>query len=298
MVSKAARARTASATGSPATSAGAATSSDPLSIDCQPKSAKGIGVLSIGFKPATTGTTTTQRDHPVHERARAELPLQYLRHLGSRAVQHQRRLPRWRGLRWTALHRRQPTPARPAPPPRSARTAASAIVRANRPNRMPATTACAPSIPPTVLPKAPAKTDPSTNVAASKRIRGCSGNADCNPPPTGNCGSCAAGQACVASTRQCFLDPIVRHGVANTQTPVVAATFCIPPTSSQSVNQVAGLPGPGALELPTRVFKINTLCGNNTLNAGESCDGTADAACPGACQIDCQCPGCFDEGQR
>lgn len=32
------------------------------------------------------------------------------------------------------------------------------------------------------------------------------------------------------------------------------------------------------------------VCGNNTDEDGEQCDGTADAACPGGCQADCSCP--------
>jgi len=31
------------------------------------------------------------------------------------------------------------------------------------------------------------------------------------------------------------------------------------------------------------------MCGNNMLDFGEQCDGTADAACPGGCQVDCRC---------
>jgi hypothetical protein len=31
-------------------------------------------------------------------------------------------------------------------------------------------------------------------------------------------------------------------------------------------------------------------CGDDVLDPGEACDGTADAACPGACQADCACP--------
>jgi len=32
------------------------------------------------------------------------------------------------------------------------------------------------------------------------------------------------------------------------------------------------------------------VCGNNTIEAGETCDGTADAACHGECLSDCSCP--------
>ena len=32
-------------------------------------------------------------------------------------------------------------------------------------------------------------------------------------------------------------------------------------------------------------------CGNNVVDAGEQCDGSADSACPGACLSNCTCPG-------
>jgi len=34
------------------------------------------------------------------------------------------------------------------------------------------------------------------------------------------------------------------------------------------------------------------LCGNDVIDAGESCDGTSDAACPGSCLADCVCDPC------
>src|SRR5581483_9958729 len=33
-------------------------------------------------------------------------------------------------------------------------------------------------------------------------------------------------------------------------------------------------------------------CGDDIVQAGEACDGTADTACPGACQADCTCGAC------
>lgn len=41
------------------------------------------------------------------------------------------------------------------------------------------------------------------------------------------------------------------------------------------------------------------VCGNGVLEAGEACDGTDDAACPGQCQADCTCavpPVCAPDG--
>ncbi len=121
-------------------------------------------------------------------------------------------------------------------------------------------------------------------------FRGCTADADCNPAPSGNCSDCLPEQTCGTVPRQCFLDPIVRTGTPGTRDSILAATFCLPPARSPSINNVAGLPGPGAVLQPTRTFRIGPLCGNGVIDAGESCDGAADASCPGACGLDCQCP--------
>lgn len=74
--------------------------------------------------------------------------------------------------------------------------------------------------------------------ADGRGILSCSSNADCtaNDPLNGNC--------TLVERRACFLDPIVATGAADTEFPVGAAAFCVPPTSSGSINEVAGLPGP------------------------------------------------------
>jgi len=38
-------------------------------------------------------------------------------------------------------------------------------------------------------------------------------------------------------------------------------------------------------------IKAGQCCGNNVVEGGEFCDGTSDAACPGACQANCTCCG-------
>jgi hypothetical protein len=125
-------------------------------------------------------------------------------------------------------------------------------------------------------------------------FRGCANDTDCQPPPAGNCGSCKPNQICTGDFRNCFLNPIVRQGSPGTQNAVLAATFCIPPTTSSSVNSVGGLPGPGGISLPVRIFESGAQCGNGTLNAGEDCDIGHDTACPGRCLPNCKCPVCGD----
>ncbi|MFN2378155.1 MAG: hypothetical protein ABR538_16610, partial [Candidatus Binatia bacterium] len=82
-------------------------------------------------------------------------------------------------------------------------------------------------------------------------ILSCTNNSDCtaNHPLNGSCS--------LVKRRSCFLDPIVATGSADTDFPVGAAAFCVPPTSNSSINQVAGLPG------PTRVInqgRARTFC--------------------------------------
>jgi hypothetical protein len=68
----------------------------------------------------------------------------------------------------------------------------------------------------------------------------CQTNADCSPDNIG----IDAGKCTLTKRRPCFLDKIVADGVANPSTPLGAATFCIPTTTSPAINDVAGLPGP------------------------------------------------------
>jgi cysteine-rich repeat protein len=59
----------------------------------------------------------------------------------------------------------------------------------------------------------------------------------------------------------CFLDPITATGVADPETPIGAAVFCIPPTTNGGINSAAGLPGPGRV---VNQAKARTFCGNDT----------------------------------
>lgn len=261
-----------------------------LSIDCQPEVARSIGTLKISFNPATTGTTTLTASLACTDAPGQLCPCDTC-----------------------ATAQNEPCSTNADCPGgvicggRRCLSGANAGAGCTTASQCPGGSCNRPGIPtrrngcsegPCVANPGDGPTEavcevgPNDQACSIETYRGCTSDVDCAPPPGGNCPTCAPGQSCTSIPRQCFLDPIVRHGVANTQTPVVASTFCIPPTISQSVNQVAGLPGPGALELPTRVFKLGASCGNDTIDAGEACDGSAGGACPGACRLDCQCPGC------
>jgi hypothetical protein len=72
----------------------------------------------------------------------------------------------------------------------------------------------------------------------------CLGNADCSPGVIG----LAAGSCTLTKTRECFLDPITATGIADPDTPVAVASFCIGKTSNGGINTVAGLPGPARVK--------------------------------------------------
>ena len=263
----------------------------PLSSDCQPSSAKGIGNLAISFNPATTGTTQLASARPCSD-ASGNCFCDTCATLAAEPCNTNADCPG--GVACGGKRCIGGTNAG-VPCTAASQCPSGFCNRAGQPTKPNACVdgVCSPN--PSDGPhEGICEAGPIDQQCSLEPFRGCTGSADCNPPPAGNCPTCLPGQSCASALRQCFLDPIVREGSPGTQTAVVAATFCIPPTSSQSVNQVAGLPGPGALELPTRVFKIPAQCGNGVVNAGEQCDGNA-GACPGACGIDCQCPGCGND---
>lgn len=85
---------------------------------------------------------------------------------------------------------------------------------------------------------------------AIETFRGCLVDGDCP----------AAGDSCLGVNRDCYLDQGVVGGqiaatgtttvpVKHASRPTFASVFCIAPTGSSSVNSVAGLPGPGRLQL-------------------------------------------------
>jgi hypothetical protein len=94
-------------------------------------------------------------------------------------------------------------------------------------------------------------------------------------PPSGSClpaqpfrscngdGDCTGSDTCQFELRKCqggsqaaptldLTGPIRRTGTADPNNPVVVSTFCIAAVSAPAVNTAAGLPGPGALILPSK----------------------------------------------
>ncbi len=104
-----------------------------------------------------------------------------------------------------------------------------------------------------------------------------------------NDGGCPTGKGpCAAHNRRCFLDPIVKQGVAGTSSDTLVATFCVAETGSSTINTVAGLPGPGAISIPNTVDA--RLCGDGVVNRPqEECDRSDDSNCPGSCLPNCLC---------
>ena len=82
-------------------------------------------------------------------------------------------------------------------------------------------------------------------------------DSDCRPPSEGgSCSFCDSGETCQPKRRECFVNSgIVRAGSAGAPDRVLAAIFCIPPTSSSAVNGTTGLPAPGALTQPITVHE-------------------------------------------
>jgi len=79
--------------------------------------------------------------------------------------------------------------------------------------------------------------------ANGKGFISCLTNGDCDAVDSAcnnnNCGNCT-----ITERRSCFLDPIISSGSADPESPIIASTYCVPPTSSTGINAATGLPGP------------------------------------------------------
>lgn len=84
---------------------------------------------------------------------------------------------------------------------------------------------------------------PCTNDASCDSYISGSSNTDNWVCPGNDCGTCS-----VSTFRSCFLDPIEVTGTPDTSNPILAGTFCLPPSSNGSVNAATGSPGPGSVK--------------------------------------------------
>ncbi len=94
---------------------------------------------------------------------------------------------------------------------------------------------------------------PTDGHCSLETFRGCTTDLQCSP--LGGCVGCQLGQTCVFSNRPCHVFPIQLQGQAGaftlgSSTGETVNSFCIPPTTSDAVNQTAGLPGEGAIMVP------------------------------------------------
>ena len=91
-------------------------------------------------------------------------------------------------------------------------------------------------------------TGPSIGVCSVSRFKTCNLDEECQGA---NCPYCDPGETCVFENQQCFVNSgIIRGGVTGVTDRRTATTFCIPGTTSSSINNVSGLPGPGAITRP------------------------------------------------
>lgn len=115
----------------------------------------------------------------------------------------------------------------------------------------------------------------------------------------GDCTNAGAAGPCVLTKRACFEDAIERRGepspfssyclddaivapcvtnadcmqgtcIADSAAPTLVALFCVPPTQSASINHAAGIPGPAAVSLATKVRMYR--CGDGNRGGAEECD--------------------------
>jgi hypothetical protein len=91
---------------------------------------------------------------------------------------------------------------------------------------------------------------PAPGLCSFTTLKGCTADSQCRP--SGTCDFCKSdnSETCVFKNKDCFPSVgITRVGVPGTPDKVNVAHYCIP-AASAAINNVAGLPGPGALEQP------------------------------------------------
>ena len=86
---------------------------------------------------------------------------------------------------------------------------------------------------------------------------------------------------CVTAFKSDCIDAISVPGLKNYPAECGGVVATPTPTPTPTVTSTATL-SPTPIATPP--------CGNNVAEGAEECDGTDDAACPGECQTNCQCP--------
>lgn len=79
--------------------------------------------------------------------------------------------------------------------------------------------------------------------ADGRGVLACNSNADCAPETVG----VDAGACTIVQRRRCFSDPIAATGDPDPSSPLLAGSYCMPPTANAGVNSIVGLPGPARL---------------------------------------------------
>ncbi len=233
--------------GMPCDTAGLNVYFGPTSIDCPPAAASNIGDLTIAFKPATTGTSMLGTDRPCTATGGVPCFCSTCPTLAGEPCNTNADCP---GSLVCGGKRCIGGTNAGTPCSGNSECPSGSCGRPGTPTQQNACIggSCEPNPSDPSNPNDGVCPDgPYDTVCSLEPYRGCTGDADCNPPPAGNCSDCVPDQTCQSRPRQCFLDPIVRTGTPGTRDSILAATFCLPPTRSASINNVAGLPGPGAV---------------------------------------------------
>jgi hypothetical protein len=88
--------------------------------------------------------------------------------------------------------------------------------------------------------------------ANGKGVLNCQMDSDCEALdsicPGGDCGTCN-----LFDNKSCFLNPIVVTGTPDTDNPILAGVFCLPPTSNSGVSSASGSPGPASVKVDALV---------------------------------------------
>ena len=75
----------------------------------------------------------------------------------------------------------------------------------------------------------------------------CASDADCRAP---DCPFCQPDETCIGERQQCFVNGTIRRAGAPGVDRTMASTFCVPSTHAPTLDEIVGLPGPGAITQP------------------------------------------------